>query len=372
MNDLIGNEFLADMVGRFSIPGDLVSVKAYGTGHINGSFASTVSQAGTIVRYLHQRINEGVFHKPLEVMENIARVLDHLRMKLAEEGRTDLSRRCMTIVKTRDGADFWVDGEGGCWRTYLFIEGSRSYDVIETPDQAFALGAAVGDFQSRLADLGGKRLHETIPNFHNARTRLAAFEEAVANDVAKRASSVAREIGYLREKSRGIDLIIREMEEGRIPERITHNDTKISNILMDAQTRESLCVIDLDTVMPGSALYDFGDLVRTCTISCAEDEPDDSKATLDLPMYEALARGYCSTARKFLNARERELLPTGGRIITLEQALRFLTDYLNGDTYYRIARPDHNLDRTRTQIALVSEMDAHWQELEGMTREALR
>lgn len=364
---------------NFALPGDLIEVAAHGTGHINATFVVTMDQAGTHVRYLLQLLNTHVFREPTLLMDNVVRVTEHLRRRMAADGIRGLSRRTLTVVRSLDGSPFWRDGgrgEGdGFWRCYLFIEGAHYSDLMDSTHKAFALGAASGRFLEQVSDLPGPRLAETIPNFHNARTRYAAFEKAVAEDQVGRVASVAREIAFFRENLEGFDRIVAALASGEAPERITHNDTKISNLLVDDETGEAICVIDLDTVMPGSTAYDFGDLVRTVPISTSEDDPEPGRMVLVPEMFAALSRGFASgtmvperaaepkadpqaAGRSFLTEREIELLPVGARVITMLMGIRFLTDFLDGDRYYKVARDSHNLDRCRTQIALVRSMDS--------------
>jgi len=363
-----------EAAGAFALYGDILSVRAYGTGHINGSFVVAVNQAGRRVRYLLQKVNTYVFREPEALMDNVLRVTEHLRRRLAAEGAQGVSRRALTVLPACDGRPFWRDAEGGFWRAYLFIEGARSSELMDSPARAAALGEAVGRFQCLLSDLPGPRLAETIPNFHNARTRYAAFEAAVEGDRAGRAAAAAAEIEFFRANRAGFDRIVAALESGEIPERITHNDTKIQNLLLDDRSGEAICVIDLDTTMPGASAYDFGDLARTVPASAAEDDPDPSRMRLSLPMYEALVRGYAAgTARggaTFLTPAEIELLPHGGRIITLIMGIRFLTDWLEGDRYYRVSSPTHNLERCRTQAALARSMEENWDAMRAATAAA--
>jgi hypothetical protein len=348
---------MLSILDGFAIPGHLVFAEPYGSGHINQTFASVYSQAGTRVRYIHQRINDQVFRRPDQLMENIERVLAHQERKIREAGLSDPDRRAMKLIPSRWGKPYLRDAEGGWWRTYLFVERTRSCDVLETDAQAFEIARAVGRFQRSLADLAGPRLHETIPNFHNARTRYAAFHEALKADVRGRASGVKDDVDWFLAQEERTEAILRGLEDGSVPERITHNDTKANNILLDDVTGEGICVIDLDTVMPGSLLYDFGDMVRTGTGTAAEDEPVAAKMAMNPGRFRALARGFVGETAAILTPGERALLPEAGRILTTIIGLRFLTDYLGGDTYFRIHRPDHNRDRLRTQRALVESMD---------------
>jgi Ser/Thr protein kinase RdoA (MazF antagonist) len=352
---------LLDVVHQFFIYGEFETAAPFGSGHINDTFMSRWNQAGTRIRYLHQRINEGVFVRPGEVMENIERVTGHIAQKLAAAGVSGRSRRTLTVVPSRDGKPWVRDAGGGWWRTYLFIEGTHTLELASSPEEARFLGTSIGNFQRQLADLGGERLHETIPDFHNMESRYRRFYEAVSRDALGRAGQVQEEIAFMKENETRGGILIRALRDGLIPERICHNDTKMNNILIDDADSQALCVGDLDTVMPGTSLFDVGDLIRTVTTRAEEDEQDLSRVKFDLCFFEALVDGYLSEALEFLVEEETALIPESGRNITQIMGLRFLTDYLEGDHYYHIARQDHNLDRCRNQIALIKSMDAQWQ-----------
>jgi len=360
------SKLLGEIVNQFAIYGDFKTAEPFGSGHINSTFASLWNQAGVSLRYIHQRINEHVFHRPDQVMENIKRVTDHIRAGLIRDGFADTSRRTLTVVPSRDGK-LWVrDCEGGWWRTYFFIEGCQGPELTVSTDSARFLGESIARFQSQLADLGGARLHETIPNFHDMENRYRLFHNAVSKDCRNRAKDVEKEISFMVENEARGGILIRSLRDGSIPERICHNDTKMNNILIDESDSQALCVIDLDTVMPGTSLFDLGDLIRTVTNRAAEDERDLSKIEFDLAYFEALLDGYLSRAIEFLSGAELDLLCESGRNITQIMGLRFLTDYLEGDHYYHIDRPDHNIDRCRTQIALIQSMDSKWEAALGI------
>jgi Ser/Thr protein kinase RdoA (MazF antagonist) len=352
---------LQDILPQFSIYGECENIEPFGSGHINNTYRSRWNQAGARVRYTHQRINEKVFTRPGEVMENIERVTRHIAKKLSQEGLDDRNRRVLTVVPSVDGKPFVRDGSGGWWRTYLFIEGTHSLELAATKDEARVLGKSIGRFQKQLADLSGKRLHEAIPDFHNMEKRYRRFYEAVGKDVSGRVREVEAEISFMKENAERGAILIRALKDKSIPERICHNDTKMNNILLDDTDGEVRCVVDLDTVMPGTSLFDVGDLLRTVTTRAEEDEKDLSKVDFDTGFFEALLDGYLSEASEFLEPKEWELLAESGRNITQIMALRFLTDYLEGDHYYQIARPEHNLDRCQNQISLIKSMDTKWE-----------
>ncbi len=342
---------------QFAIAGELVNAEPFTHGHINDTFVGTYQLNGATSRFVHQRINHHVFQNPRHVMENIARVTDHIRAKLQRENHPDISRRVLRLVPTRDGQTYHVTPDGHYWRTYHFIENARIYDVVESPKEAYQAAKEYGYFQQLLTDLPGSRLHDTIPDFHHTPKRFAAFERAWRADAHNRAAACQPEIEFALEHQPITAVLLDLHAQGKIPERVTHNDTKFNNVMLDNSTGEGICVLDLDTVMPGLALYDFGDMVRTTTSESAEDERDLRKVRMELEMFEALARGYLSTAGAFLNSVEKAHLAFSGKLITFEIGLRFLTDYLEGDHYFKIHRDGHNLDRCRTQFKLVESIE---------------
>ena len=357
-----GREFPPESIfHQFAIAGEFVKAEPFGNGHINTTYRSTWNQAGKLRYYTHQRINDKVFLKPDEVMENILRVTHHIAEKLKNSGNNDSCRRVLTVIPSRDGRPWVRDAGGGWWRTYNFIENTHTLEITSSPDEAGFLGKSIAHFQLQLADLGGGRLHETIHDFHNMEKRYQRFYDALSKDCKARVKHVQPEIEFMKQNEWRGAVLVRALREGVLPERICHNDTKINNILIDDESSQALCVIDLDTVMPGTSLFDVGDLIRTVATRAGEDEQDLSKVEFDLTFFEAILEGYISEAIKFLSQPELSLLCEAGRNITQIMGLRFLTDYLDGDHYYHIARPDHNLDRCRTQIALIRSMDKNWE-----------
>ena len=363
---------------QFDIYGELQSFQAFGKGHINNTYLSVWNQAGTQVRYTHQRINKHVFKKPAEVVENIRHITEHIAAKLAAdtdikvnadvrflvEDTISASRRVLTLVPTKDGRFFYVDRDGEYWRTYLFIEKASTFEQMDSPALAHKVGAAVGVFQQQLSDYSGQPLYETIPDFHNMHSRYEQLDRAVALNTAGRLESVREELAFL-EENRARGMILSEgLANGTLKRGITHNDTKLNNILFDDATGEAICLIDLDTVMPGTVLFDTGDLIRTAANTACEDEQDLSKVHFDCNIFKALIGGYLSTVGGCLTAYEKSLIAESGRILTQIMAVRFLTDYLNGDIYYKTTRLTHNLDRARTQIALIKSMDSQWEQLQ--------
>jgi aminoglycoside phosphotransferase (APT) family kinase protein len=340
---------------NFQIFADFQSAEPYGTGHINDTYAATYCQGGRPVRYIHQRINQNIFKNPAALMENIERVTNHLRAKMA--GLADASRRTLTLIPARDGRMFYVDANGDFWRTYIFIENARTYDAVESTKQAYEAAKAFGRFQGLLADLPAPRLHDTIPDFHHTPKRFATLEKEIEADVANRAAKARAEIEFAMRRQAMTARLIELQVRGMLPERTTHNDTKFNNVMLDDATQEGICVIDLDTVMPGLALYDFGDMVRTTTSPALEDERDLSKVCMQFPMFEALVRGYLASAGDVLNRAEKQNLAFSGKLITFEIGIRFLADYLAGDVYFKVHREGHNLDRCRTQFKLVNSIE---------------
>lgn len=348
----------AEIAAQFDVPARFVDAVPYGSGHINDTFLSRWDQHGRCVRYIIQRINHHVFKQPHRLMENIDRVTRHLRRKLESVPGANMERECLAILRTGDGALVHCDDQGDYWRMYNFVEGTRTYDVCTKPHHAYEAAKAFGRFQRLVTDLPGDRLHDTIPFFHHTPRRLQALDEAVRQDAHGRCASARDDIDFVFARAGFTSLVTDRLDDGRLSERITHNDTKLNNVLMDDEADRAVCVIDLDTVMNGSVLYDFGDMVRTCGRTSVEDEPDLRKVGVNLDAFEALARGYLEGAGGFLTPAEVELLVASGRLITLTIGIRFLTDYLSGDSYFRIHRPGQNLDRARVHFRLVAEMEA--------------
>jgi len=356
---------LAAVPLHFQIDGRLRDVRPYGTGHINRTYCSTFETPAGRRRFVHQQINTRIFRQPDKLMENIRRVTEHLQAKVRAEGG-DPAREALTLVPARDGGVVWRDPAGEVWRTYRFIEGARTYDVVEQEDHVRAAGAAFARFQRRLADLPGPRLHETIAHFGDTRARFEQFEAALAADAAGRAAEARADVDFALARRHTAPVLMELLESGRVPERITHYDTKFNNVMIDDATGEGVCVIDLDTVMPGVILYDFGDAVRQTANPAAEDEGDLAKVRLNLGRFELLTRGYLGGAREFLTDVEVDHLAFAARLITFTIGLRFLTDHLSGDVYFRVHRAGHNLDRCRTQFHLVRQMEERADEIDAI------
>lgn len=365
--------------GQFALPGPITQIERMAGGHIHASYRVTCASAAGIERFLIQRINTDIFARPAEVIENILRVTRHQRAQLVAAGAVDIDRRVLTLLPRRDArpgdapAAFLVaDRAGGQWRMYRWIEGTRCELVVRGPADVEAAGRAFGAFQRGLADGRGPRLHETLPHFHDTPRRLAALEAAVARDVCGRVREVREELDFIAARRALADALLALQRDGRIPERIAHHDAKLSNVLFDERTGAALCVVDLDTVMPGLSLYDFGDMARSMTCTASEDEPDASKVRAETELFSALVRGYLAEAGVFLRPAERGRLVAAAKLITFEQAVRFLGDYVAGDVYYATSRARQNLDRARAQMALLESMEGVEGEWERIAARAVK
>lgn len=343
--------------GHFKIAGRPAEVKALTGGHIHDTYLVTYVDAGQRARYIHQRINQHVFRDPPRLMENIERVTRHLRAKLESQQHPDISRHVPSLVHARDGRPYCIDEDGAYWRTWLHIEGVRSHAIIRSPELARRAAAAFGRFVRLLADLPEPRLHETIVDFHDTPKRYEQLRRAIDADTCSRVAGAQEQIDFANERMAIGYRLVELQAQGALREQIAHNDTKIDNVLFDAVSAEALCVIDLDTVMPGFLLYDFGDLVRTAGNASSEDERKLERVYLRLPVFEALVQGYLAEAAPLLTEQELNLLAFASKLVSLETGVRFLTDYLEGDTYFKTAYSQHNLQRARNQFTLVSSIE---------------
>lgn len=334
--------------------GEVLSCEPYGCGHINTTFAVTV-RGGK--RYILQKINTAVFRDVDALMENIIGVTEFCRRRCLAEGR-DPEREVLRVHPAVDGKPYFRTADGSAYRVYSFMEHTVSLQVVQKPEQLYAAGLGFGRFAAVLSAYPAEKLHETIPHFHDTVSRFADFEAAVQKDPLGRAAGVAEEIAFVRARKQDAGVLTGLLDKGALPLRVTHNDTKLNNVLLDEATGEPLAVVDLDTVMPGSALYDFGDAIRFGANPAAEDEKDLSKVFCELSFFEAYTGGYLAGCGGNLVEKELELLPFSARLMTYECGMRFLTDYLLGDTYFRIHHPTQNLDRCRTQLKLVADMEA--------------
>lgn len=352
------------LVSEFAFEGGVIEIiSPYGEGHINDTIAvSTEDDSGRQRRYIIQQINQYVFPKPAEVMENIARVTEHLREQIILAGG-DPARETLNVIPTKDGKLYYLDADGNYWRAYDFIEDTVTLQQARTPHDFYNSARAFGRFQQLLANYPADTLHETIENFHHTPSRYKNFLRAVEADVAGRVAGSEAEIEFLKAREADCHILVDLEASGDLPLRVTHNDTKLNNVLMDQETGEGICVVDLDTVMPGLAAYDYGDSIRFGASTALEDEPDLDKVHLSQELFEAYTKGYLEVAGSALTAKEKETLIWGAKIITMEIGMRFLTDHLEGDIYFKTARENHNLDRARTQFKLVQEMEEQWDEL---------
>lgn len=345
-----------DAAGHFLFDGTTTDVSPYGNGHINDTYAVTCRNGQGSVRYIMQRLNANVFPDRAGLMRNMIAVTDFLRGKVIADGG-DPERECLRLIPTTDGERYFTSPEGEVWRATQFIENTDAYLVADDDDMFRDAGRAFGKFIARLASFDAESLFEVIPDFHNTVKRYEAFGRALAADACGRAASAKEETDFVLARKEGCSVIVDALADGSIPVRVTHNDTKLNNVLIDVDTKRAVCVIDLDTVMPGSMLYDFGDGVRAGCSTAKEDERDLSKVDFDLDLFGAFADGFLSGMEGSVTAKERELMPAAARLMTFECGMRFLTDYLSGDTYFKTAYPEHNLVRARTQFKLVARME---------------
>lgn len=361
MNDIIK---LKEVVFQFIEQDDNVKIDPLGKGHINDSYKVESGNK----EYVLQRINHNIFKNVHELQNNIYRVTSHIRAKLQAKGVSDVERRVLTLIPTHDGALYYKDSNGDYWRVTLFIKDSKSYEEINS-DLAYRAGMAFGDFQKMLEDIPGEPLFETIPNFHNMESRLEAFRESVNANRSGRLDEVADLVKEIEERAEEMCKAERLHREGKLPKRINHCDTKVNNVLFDADDHV-LCVVDLDTVMPGYVLSDFGDFIRTGANTGAEDDKNLENVSVNLDIFEAYAKGYLKHAASFLTDIEIDNLAFGAKLLTYMQTVRFFTDYIDGDTYYKIAYPEHNLVRTKSQFKLLQSLEENFDKMRQIVRDA--
>ncbi len=354
---------LREVLSRFDLPGTLYRFRPIGQGHINDTFLVEINIEGGIEKYTLQRINTQVFPYPELMMANFARITQHIQAKLGLLGEPEKDRKTLRLVFSREGLSYYRSPAGEYWRAYHYIDRCHTVETVCSPEEAFQAGQAFGYFQKLIADLPPSEVYETIPYFHHTGRRFKYFQEKLAVAPAARKKRAAEEILFALERSSLCRLVTAGLESGRLPWRVTHNDTKINNVLFDDDTGRAICVIDLDTTMPGSPLYDFGDLVRSATCMAPEDETDLSRVVMDINMFRAVAAGYLSQTADFLTGAEKELLSQAGLLLTFTIGLRFLTDYLEGDVYFKTTRPEHNLDRARAQFKLLRSMEEQEKEM---------
>ena len=354
------NEQLMAILKQFAIDEDMVSAVPFGNGHINDTLKVTNSKGE--IKYILQRINHHIFTNVDMLQNNIFTVTSHIRKKLVARGEQDVDRKVLTFIPAKDGKLYHFDGDS-YWRVCLFIPRSKSFEEV-TPQLSYEAGKAFGDFQTMLSDLPADALGETIPNFHNMEFRLKQFRDAVEANAAGRLEEVKDLVGEIEKRAKEMCIQEELYREGKLKKRTNHCDTKVNNIMFDEEGKV-LCVIDLDTVMPGFVLSDIGDFIRTGANTGAEDDENLDNVEVNLEIFEAYTRGYMETAKAFLTPQEIKLLPYGGRLLTYMQTVRFLTDYINGDTYYKIHSPKHNLIRTKAQFKLLLSLEAHAPEMDG-------
>lgn len=357
-----------EVISKFHFKGAMVDMIPYGSGHINDTFLLTYDRGEEgIVKYILQRMNTNIFHNPEELMENILGVTAHLREKIITEGG-DPERETLNVIKTIDKKPYYVDSNGDYWRSFVFIKDASCYDQVEKPEDFYESAVSFGRFQSMLADYPADTLHEIIEGFHDTKARFAVFKKAVEEDVMGRTASVQEEIQFVLDHEDVANYFGELLEKGELPLRVTHNDTKLNNIMIDNETGKGICVIDLDTVMPGLAMNDFGDSIRFGASTAAEDEKDLDKVWCDMDLFDIYTKGFIEGCNGKLTDREIELLPMGAKVMTFECGMRFLTDYLQGDTYFKIHREGQNLDRCRTQFKLVADMEKKWDTMNAIVK----
>lgn len=354
------NYLLKEVLSNFDFVGILLTCEPYGSGHINDTYLLQykIKHMG-VVPIILQRMNTNIFKQPIELMENILNVTAFLREKIIQNNG-DPERETLTVILNKQGKPYYLDSEGNYWRAYHFIIGATGYDEVKCDEDFYQSALAFGKFQSLLADYPAHTLHETIPDFHNTKARFEVFKDAVDKDVCNRAKDVQDEIQFILERENIAHVLSDMQDKGLLPLRVTHNDTKLNNVLIDDKTHQGICVIDLDTVMPGLAINDFGDSIRFGASTGAEDEKDLNKIECDMHLFEVYTKGFIEGCDGKLTDEEIKALPIGAKVMTFECGMRFLTDYLQGDTYFKIKYPTHNLDRTRTQLKLVYDMESKW------------
>jgi len=360
---------LEEAIAGFQFKGTLVSSAPYGSGHINDTFLLIydIAEMGQI-KVILQRMNKVVFTKPVELMENILGVTSYLRERIIEDGG-DPERETLNVIPALDEKPYYIDSEGEYWRSYKFITDATSYDRVEQPEHFYQSAVAFGNFQRLLSKYPAETLHETIPGFHDTKARFAVLQKAVEDDVMGRAAAVEKEIEFVLRREDIANCFGELQRCGEVPLRVTHNDTKLNNVMIDNKTGRGICVIDLDTVMPGLAMNDFGDSIRFGASTAGEDETDLSKVCCDMELFELYTKGFVKGCGGRLTAKEIELLPMGALAMTYECGIRFLTDYLQGDQYFKTHRPGHNLDRCRTQFKLVEDMQKKWYTMQGIIKQ---
>ena len=349
---------LKSIIQQFDIMGEVTKVKIYGSGHINTTYRVNTTEED----YILQKVNTAIFKNMDQLVENVAGVTEYLREAIEKRGGNP-RRETLQVIRTKDGCNYYKGDDGYSYRMYYFITDASCYDIVEKPEDFYESAVTFGKFQCLLASYPAETLHETIPNFHHTAKRYETFLQAVEQDVYNRASEVQEEIAFVMKRAEEMHILTDMLEKGELPLRVTHNDTKLNNIMIDNETGKGICILDLDTVMPGLSVNDFGDAIRFGANTALEDETDLNKVSLDLGLYEIFAKGFLEGCQGILTENERKMLPMGAKMMTLECGMRFLTDYLEGDTYFKIHRKHHNLDRCRCQFALVADMERKWDKM---------
>lgn len=367
----IGTSVLSNIIDAFPFSGELVEYEATNVGLINSTYILTFSDGNQNFKYIVQKINTNVFRNPDELMSNIMNVTSFLRNKINLSGGNS-KRETLTFLYTKDNTPYFRDADGECWRAYVYIGKCYTCDRVDSAVKAYRSGKAFGKFQKMLSDYPAESLFETIPNFHNTPSRYDALKEAIENNRSGRLAEVADEIDFALRREEDASRLVNLAAEGKIPMRVTHNDTKINNLLFDSITNEAFCVIDLDTIMPGLSLYDFGDSIRSGAVSSDENEKDLEKYGLNAELFKSYTEGFLSEAGKALNETEVANLAFSAKLMALECGVRFLTDYLDGDTYFRTEYPEHNLVRCKTQFKLVEDIERQMDELNSCVDELYR
>lgn len=356
-------ENLNNVIDAFCFEGEYDSIKPITQGYINATYCVSFQlSANQTKRYILQSINTSIFQNPQQLMDNVEKITNHIKTKVLQEGGNP-EREVLNIIPTKQGRNLYHDSNNRFWRAYQYIEQATAHQSITDLSLFTRCGKAFGKFQKQLSDFNASSLYEIIQGFHDTPRRYTHYCDIIEKNAVNRVSEVSEEIQFIKERENELSVIMNLIQNGTIPVRVTHNDTKLNNIMMDNETGEGICVLDLDTVMPGCGLFDFADSIRNGASTASEDEIDLSKVKLDLALFEAYAKGFLSETKDILNKTEIEHLVLATKLITLEQAIRFLGDYINGDTYYKIDRDKQNLDRARTQIKLVQEMEANFDEM---------
>ena len=364
----VSQEQLQEAIQGFAFEGIIVYAKPHGNGHINDTFLLEFQIGGMgSLKVILQKMNREIFQNPIELMENIVGVTTHLKRKILESGG-DPEQETLNLIPAKDGKYYFVDSRGEYWRAYRFITGATCYDQVKRPEDFYECAVAFGHFQKMLSDYPAGTLHETIKGFHDTKARFQVFRDAVEKDVCGRAALVKDEIQFVLDREDVTEVFGKLLEQGELPLRVTHNDTKLNNIMIDDVTGKGICVIDLDTVMPGLAMNDFGDSIRFGASTAAEDEKNLDKVSCSMKLFELYTKGFLQECGDSLTAREIEMLPMGAKVMTLECGMRFLTDYLEGDHYFKIHREEQNLDRSRTQFKLVADMEKKWDVMQQIVR----